>query len=151
MAARVAAWWRRGYDAELLACAPATDEEGQPLAWDFPHPVNRSRMWTLLRPWFLFPALFGVLSMSVPFVVRGGIPPLAVLGGRLVFVGVVSAIFATAIHRRHRPRVERLALKAYRRYRWRGTRALDTEIAAALERERTPKRLLDANAPRPHR
>ena len=43
IAARIAAWWRRGYDAELLALAPDVDDQGEPLVWDFPHPVNRSR------------------------------------------------------------------------------------------------------------
>jgi hypothetical protein len=148
LATRLAAWWRRGYDAELLAVAPTVDEGGQPLVWDFTHPVNRSPAWRLLRPWVHLPVIFVVAPLCLSMWGRGRLFTLAELGPRLVLFGVVAAVLGTAIHRRQRPRVERLALKAYHRWRWRGTALQDAAIAAALERERTPKRLMDA-PPRP--
>src|SRR5688572_8705858 len=84
----LAAWLRRGYDAELLAVAPAANEDGTPLVWDFPRPVNRSRAWALLRPWFLYPAIFAVGAMAIPFIVRTHAPDLRELGGRLLWVGI---------------------------------------------------------------
>lgn len=136
IAARIAAWWRRGYDAELLALAPDVDDQGEPLVWDFPHPVNRSRGWMLLRPWILYPAIFGVLVMAIPLYVYDAPRPLSFWLSRLALVTLVGAVLGTVIFRRRRRRVERLALKAYHRWRWRGTAALDAAIADARARER---------------
>ena len=85
--------------------------------------------------------------MSIPFIVRGGVPSLALLGSRLLFMGTVGVVLGLSIRGRQRARVERLALRTHRLYRWRGTAAMDVAIAAALERERAPRRLLDTATP----
>lgn len=148
---RLAAWFRRGWDAELLAVAPAKDETGAPLVWDFPHPVNRSPLWRILRPWYLFPALFVVLVAGGAMLTRGRLLAPSELLERLLVGGVVAAVFAPSIRRKLKPRVERIALRAYRRYRWRATSELDAAMRDALEKrhegERSPKRLLDTRAP----
>ena len=143
---RIVARLRRRHDAELLALAPAVDEDGKPLVWDFAHPVNRSPAWRLLRPWVLVPSLTAVGLTAIGFVTRRGVPPLAELGGDVLFSGIVCTLLGLAIRRHSRPSTERAALKAYRLYRWRATTTMDAAIAAALERERTPQRLVDAPA-----
>lgn len=138
--ARVAAWFRRGWDAELLAVAPAKDEMGAPLVWDFPHPVNRSPLCRVLRPWYLFPLLFVAFIACSAMLIRGRLLTPPELGERLLVGAAVGALVAPSIRRRLKPRVERMALRAYRRLRWRAVAAQDAVIAEALERERTPKR-----------
>jgi hypothetical protein len=132
--ARLRAWWRRGHDAELLAVAPIRDRDGTTLTWDFPHPVNHSRLWVLLRPWVSYPLLFAVFAMVIPPLIHGHGLPVSFYARRLLWVGLVSVVLAWSIHKRQRPRIERMALKAYHAYRWRGTRALDVAIAEARTR-----------------
>ena len=144
---QLAAWWRRGWDAELLACAPDRDERGDMVVWDFPHPVNRSPLWHLLRPWLAIP----VVAIAATEVLIGSVIGwdywVADLPRRLATRSLMLAVAALAIRRGLGPKVERMALRKYRAYRWRATTTLDATIAAALERERAPRRLLDMTAP----
>lgn len=146
---RLGRWLRDRHDAELLELAR---ENGATL--DFPHPVNRVPGLAWLRP--------HILRASLPLVVLGNLAPLLVgrttpllvpptaglleLGVRLglfvIEVGLVSLVTARAGRRWW----ARLVVQAYQRHRWRATGELDATIAEALERTRTPKRLLPAPA-----
>ena len=135
--ARIAAWWRRGVDAEMLALAPDVDEAGEPLVWDFARPVNRSPLWRLVRPWVLIPTLVAGLFLAIAFAGRTQLPTLSEVAAELAFTIVPCSILGLVIRRRSRKSTERAALKAYRHHRWRGTRALDATIAAALAEQRS--------------
>jgi hypothetical protein len=130
---RLTAWLRRGWDAELLACAPATDEQGRPLVWDFPHPVNRTPLFGLLRPWILGPVMVATVILGSSMLIRGRLLTPAELGERLLVIALISAFFGPSIERRYRPKVHRMALRTYRQYRWRGTSALDAAIDEARD------------------
>jgi hypothetical protein len=144
---RVAAWWRRGYEAELLALAPDVDERGVRLVWDFAHPVNDSPGWRLLRPWVLIPALIGVAAIAVQLLLLRSLPQLLDFGGDLVATGAFCTFLGFLMRAHTRPRTERAALDVYRRYRWRGTSAMDDIIAAAREREHRLRELADPLPP----
>ena len=128
--ARVAAWWRRGWDAELLACAPATDERGESLTWGFPHPVNRSPLWRLRRPWIAVPVTMIAAPQIVTAWLRGRVPTLTEVGESMPLV-VLGLVFGVIIYHAARPRVEAAALRTWRIYRWRATTALDMTIRDA--------------------
>lgn len=119
--ARLGAWLRRGWDAELLANAPTHDERGEPLDWSFPHHRNRSPLWKLRRPWVLAP----VVSLLAPFLilaVTGRLHRVDRLGELLAISLPMGALLGLLALATQRPGIQRLALEHYRRERWRAER-----------------------------
>lgn len=94
------------------------------------------------RPWYLFPVLAVVFVVGSAMLVRGRLVTPAELGERLAVGAALGGPVAPSIRRKLKPKVERMALRAYRRLRWRAVAARDAAIAEALERGRTPKRLM---------
>ena len=116
------AWLRRGWDAELLANAPATDEHGVPLDWSFPHHRNRSPLWRLRRPWVLIPTTMLVMPLVVSVLVRGSLPDARYLATRTAVAALWGTLLGALAWRHRRPKIQRMALEHYRRERWRSTR-----------------------------
>ena len=142
---RLGAWLRDRHDAELLEVAR---EGGATL--DFPHPRNRIPVFTWMRPHILRASLPLVVLGNLASLLAGRMPTLlAPLEGGLAEAGVRLVLFAVEVGlvslvsaRVGRRWWKRLVVATYQRHRWRATRALEDTIAEALERERTPRRLL---------
>ena len=122
-------WLRDRWDAELLACLPVADAEGRATVLDFPHPVNRSPLWRLLRPWMLAGTALALtlLLMPVPYE-----PELGVVGywfGRLLSSLFSEWLLGITVYAKAFPPLSRRAYRRYRDMRWRGNRLDDARDA----------------------